>query len=753
MRPMTVHARVAIAVAGLLASCALHAADLCPVPPHYTPRSAAEVAADDHLIHIETDNAAVTADGLATVSGHVAVRQDARVVTADTVTVDRNTGRITVKGAVDFLDPKVRISSQAGSYDQAGGAAFSQAAFQLFEHAGRGYASDIEVRPGGLVSLLKTGYTTCPPGKQDWLIRADSIDLDTARQSGVAHNMKFDFEGVPVLYLPYFSFPLGDERKSGFLFPSVNHSGSDGLELPVPYYFNLAPNYDLTLTPEELTTRGTELSADFRYLTAGSHGEIEGTFLPDDRQTGNERSYLRIRDISDLSRHLRADVDIQSVSDSNYFQDFAIGSTQTSVTYLERRADLLYQDDAWKVRAQLQNFQTIDISVDAAERPYSRVPRVDAEGLWPLGNGFEFALNGEAVNFLRDVGPSGIRLDLAPELRWSLRTAGYFVEPAIGWRATQYDLQDPNPGDPSAPTRTLPYARLDTGLVFERDAGAGGQRSETLEPRLLYSYVPYRNQDGLPVFDTALPDLNLSELFRTNRYVGADRISDANLISFGVTTRLFDQETGQQYLSATLGKLHYFTAPRVTLPGESPLENQTNDYVGELSLTTYRNWTVNLAYQWNPDTSLTGKSEVLLQYRPGETKVLNLAYRYQPGLLDQWDASFAWPIAGHWSSVGRMVYSMKEQELLGQTLVQLPKQTIEQVAGIEYRNCCWKIDIVQRRYVNSRGINTSDNSAVGALDTSIAVQLELIGLSSVARPGNSFLERSIGGYSPYGPAP
>ena len=170
-------------------------------------------------------------------------------------------------------------------------------------------------------------------------------------------------------------------------------------------------------------------------------------------------------------------------------------------------------------------------------------------------------------------------------------------------------------------------------------------------------------------------------------------------------------------------------------------------------LTTYRNWTVNLAYQWNPDTSLTGKSEVLLQYRPGETKVLNLAYRYQPGLLDQWDASFAWPIAGHWSSVGRMVYSMKEQELLGQTLVQLPKQTIEQVAGIEYRNCCWKIDIVQRRYVNSRGINTSDNSAVGALDTSIAVQLELIGLSSVARPGNSFLERSIGGYSPYGPAP
>ncbi len=750
---MTARARVATAVAGLLASLALRAADLCPAPPHYVPRTAAEVAADDHRVHIESDDAAVGADGIATVSGHVAVRQDARVVTADLVTVDQTSGRITVKGAVDFLDPKLRIMSQAGSYDQSGGASFSEAEFQLFDHAGRGYARDIAVLPGGQVSLIATGYTACPPGKTDWMIRADSIELDTARQSGVAHGVRLDFEGVPVLYLPYFSFPLGSERKSGFLFPSINHSGKDGIELPVPYYFNLAPNYDLTLTPEELSSRGTELSADFRYLTAGSRGQLEGTFLPDDRETGSQRSYLRLRDVSDLGTHLRADVDIQAVSDSNYFQDFAVGSTQTSVTYLERRADLLYQDDAWKVRAQLQNFQTIDISVDAAERPYSRVPRIDAQGLFPLGGGFEFALAGEAVNFLRAVGPSGLRLDLSPELRWSQRTAGYFIEPAIGYRATQYNLQDTAQGDASAQSRTLPYARLDAGLVFERDGGAGGQRSETLEPRLVYSYVPYRNQDSLPVFDTALPDLNLTELVRTNRFVGADRVGDGNQLNVGVTTRLFDQDSGQQVLAATLGKLHYFTTPRVTLPGESPQAGQTNDYVGELALTTYRKWTVNLAYQWNPDTRRTGKSEVLLQYRPEEEKVVNLAYRYQPGLLDQWDASFAWPVAGHWSTVGRFVYSMKEQELLGRTLVQLPKQTIEQVAGIEYRNCCWKLDIVQRRYVNSRSINNLDNSAVGALDTSIAVQLELIGLSSVARPGNSFLERSIGGYSPYGPAP
>jgi LPS-assembly protein len=728
----------------VMASLALRAADICPAPPHYTPRPAGEIAADDHLIHIDSDDAAVGADGNATLGGRVAVRQDERTVTADIVTYDKATGRITVRGAVDFLDPKLRISSSTGSYDQGGGATFGSANFQLFDRAGRGYASEIDVQPGGRISLAKSGYTTCPAGKQDWMIRADSIELDTVSQSGVAHGVVLDFQNVPVLYLPYFSFPLGDERKSGFLFPGINHSGSNGVDLPVPYYFNLAPNYDLTLTPEELSARGAELGGQFRYLTTQSHGQIDATYLPYDRQTGFDRSFFHMTDITDLTQRLRLDVDVASVSDSNYFQDFAVGSTQTSVTFLERRADLLYQDDAWKVRAQLQNFQTIDISIDAADRPYSRVPRVDAEGLWPLGGGFEFSVASEAVNFLREVGPSGIRLDLAPELRWSVRTAGYFLEPSVGWRLTQYDLQDVTPGDPNMLTRTLPYARLDTGLIFERNAGSEGQRTQTLEPRLVYTYVPYRNQDNLPVFDTALPDLNLTELFRSNRYVGADRVSDANQMSVGVTTRLFDQNSGQQYLSATLGQLHYFSAPRVTLPGETPETNQTSDYVGELSLTTYRNWSVNLDYLWNASTSRTGKSEVLLQYRPNETEVVNLSYRYQPGLLDQWDGSFAVPLSQRWSAVGRLVYSMKEQELQGQTLIELPKQTIEQVAGFEYKNCCWLVDIVQRRYVDNRS---------GALDTSIAVQLELIGLSSVARPGTSFLERSIGGYSPYGPAP
>jgi LPS-assembly protein len=719
--------RAALVLFCLAAVSKARAGDLCPAPPHRTHAAVTPIAADDHRLHIDSDDAVIGADGNAVLNGRVSIHQDQRSVSADSVTYDNTAGKLAVKGAVDFEDPKLRVRGETGSYDTIGGARFDDANFDLLDRNGRGFAHEIAVRPDGKVALAGVRYTTCPVGNEDWMLHASAINFDTVLQQGVAHGVYMQFKGVPILYTPYISFPLGDERKSGFLFPDFGHSGKSGLELGIPYYFNLAPNYDLTLTPEYLSSRGVQLGAEFRFMTAQSHGQLDADFLPDDAIAHLDRTYFHGRDVMDFKAGLRLDVDVASVSDSNYFQDFAVGSEQTSVTYLERRADLLYFDDIWRLRAQLQNFQTIDTSLGALDRPYSRVPRVQAQALWPLqGSGFEFAFDGEAVNFLRDVGPTGLRLDLSPEFRWSKRSSGYFFEPAAGWHVTQYDLQNAGAGEPAAPTRILPYARLDTGLVFERDAGSQGQRTQTLEPRLVYSYVPYRNQDNLPLFDTGLPDLNLIELFRTNRFVGADRIGDANQVSLGVTTRLFDHVTGLQYLSATLGQTRYFTKPRVTLPGETPEMYSASDIIGQVSLTAYKNWSVNLDYQWNPYISLTRKSEVSVQYRPDSTHVINLGYRFQRDILEQWDASVAWPLAQRWNAVGRMVYSLKD------------KQTIEQVAGFEYKSCCWRIQLVQRRYVSNR---------TGGLDTSIALQLELIGLSSVGKREDAFLERSILGYS------
>jgi len=790
----------------------VRAGDMCPAPPKFHAPVASEIAADDHRIHVDSDDATLDSDGNAVLNGRVRVRQDARTVTSDSVDYDQKTGRVVVKGAVDFEDPKLRVRSDDGHYDINGAASFDRANFQLMDRNGRGFAKDINVLPDGKVRLDQVRYTTCPVGNEDWMLQASSLHLDTKLQEGVARNVTMRFKDVPIFYTPYISFPVGDERKSGLLFPSFGHSGNNGFELQVPYYFNLAPNYDLTLTPALLSARGVQLGEQFRYLTTNSHGQVDATFLPSDAKANGDRSYIRVSDITDFKRGMRFDADIASVSDSRYFEDFAVGSDQTSVTFLERRADILYYDDVWRVRGELQNFQTIDITVPTTcaaataasvpalcdQRPYSRVPRIQANALWPMPNTpIELALDSEIVNFVREVGPTGVRFDAAPEIRWSSRGPGYFFEPAMGYDFTQYDLKNAaayGPAASSTPTRKLPFARVDTGLVFERNAGSQGQRTQTLEPRLVYGYVPYRNQDGLPIFDTGLPDLNLTELFRTNRYVGEDRIGDANQLAVALTTRLFDHVSGAQYLSATVGQIRYFSTPRVSLPEQAaaaaaaaalalvpvPAVNPlgmpgqalvnsrgqilmtlpgqyvsgltsrpyaqalaanalgqaagfpASDIVADVAVTAYKHFSLNFDYLWNPYTSQTDKSEVSLQYRPDPTRVVNIGYRFQQNvltegvILKQWDGSVAWPISQHWNTVGRWVYSLED------------RKTVEQVAGFEYKSCCYRIQLVQRRYISNRA---------GGLDTSIALQLELTGLSSVGKRADSFLEQSIRGYS------
>jgi len=751
----------------LLAAAAVRAGDMCPAPPKRKRPPAAVIPSGDHRVRIESDGASLDANGLAVFTGHVQLRQDQRTVAADRVTYDEKTGKVTVNGSVDFEDPRIGVKGDSGDYDELLGADFDRANFQIFERNGRGFARQLAVHPDGKIDAQRVRYTTCPPGNEDWTLQAKSIRLDTEGQQGVAHGVVMRFKDVPIFYTPFIAFPLGGERQSGLLFPSFGHSGNNGYQFELPYYFDLAPNYDATLTPGLMSRRGVQLGGEFRYLDASSHAQIEENFLPNDVVEHGDRAYVHITDVTNLAPGLRFDTDIASVSDSNYFSDFAVGADQTSVTFLERRAEMLYYDDVWRIRAQFQNFQTIDTLIDAGDRPYSRVPRLEAYGLFPLFSHFEFALSSEVTNFLREVGPTGVRADLSPELRFVERTAGYFFEPVIGYHFTQYDLENAAFGDPSTPSRALPYASVDTGLVFERDAGAQGQRIQTLEPRLFYTYVPYRNQNELPLFDTGIPDLNMIELFRTNRYVGDDRIGDANQIAAALTSRLFNQTTGTQYLSATIGQIRYFNLPRVLLPdqitqtvpgqtivtlpgqpsqiilpgqnlptlpgqtlanvpGETPQAYHASDIVGEVSVTAYKHWTLNLDYQWNPYTSQTDKSEVLLQYRPDPSRVVNIGYRFQEDILKQYDASFAWPIAGHWNTVGRYVYSIQDH------------QVIEELAGFEYKSCCWRIEVLQRRYLTNR---------TGGLDTSIALQLELTGLSSVGKRSDAFLSKEISGYS------
>jgi LPS-assembly protein len=324
------------------------------------------------------------------------------------------------------------------------------------------------------------------------------------------------------------------------------------------------------------------------------------------------------------------------------------------------------------------------------------------------------------------------------------------VRPGVAWRFTQYELIDTAPGQPSSPSRTLPTVSFDTGLLFEREVGATAARILTLEPRILYTYTPYRPQDQLPLFDTALPDLNLVELFRTNRYVGTDRVSDADQISIGATSRLFDAKDGTQFLAATLGQIYYFKKPQVELPGALPGElpqaaSGSSDMVAQLALTAYKHWSANLDVEWNPRNFQGERIETSVQYHPAPNQVLNLTYRQQrepagqpclvlPGQvtpscdrLKQVESSGTWPIGGQWNLYGRVVYSLLDQKAL------------DRFAGFEYSACCWRVRLVGRRFLSTR---------TGQQDTGVFVQLELAGLASVGSAADALLSEAIPGYKP-----
>jgi len=696
------------------------------------------------------------AAGQATLKGNVEVRQGERVIRSNEAQVDRNTGAVQTDSHIEYSDPLVHVTGASGRYSQATGADFLGATFSLRQRTGRGAAQEMALTPQGVLDLKGVTFTTCPTNDNSWQLKADSIVLDTRNKIGTGRNAQIDFMGVPLLYLPWLSFPLSSDRKSGFLFPTIGNTSYGGLQLSTPYYFNIAPNVDFTFEPTAYTRSGADLGGELRFLTASQHGELDWNYLPHDRLFGGSRDRVRFNDVADLPDFWRLTVNAEEVSDPFYFEDFSQGPEGASTAFLERSAVLSYRDEHWRIDGAAQQYQTIDYTLAVADRPYARAPWLTASSDYTLGSAgfFHYGFESEVVDFQRPGGTtevSGWRADLTPGVRLDFTGPGYFVRPALAWRATQYELQNTFPGEPGSPSRTLPIASFDSGLMFERPSGSHDQRKLTLEPRVLYLRVPYRNQDDLPVFDTALPDLlNPVELFRTNRYVGADRVSDADQMSVGVTSRLLDARDGRQFISGTFGQIYYFEPPRVTLPGELPSTEKRSDFVAQLALTAFQDWSAGIGVQWDPQTQGSERTQLNLQYKPANDAVVNLDYRYERYVFDQIEVSGSWPIKRNWNVFIRDVYSLSDHEYsgqLGQTegpdsgVVVAPRLVgfLERFAGFEYRSCCWRARLGVRRYVSTH---------TGSQDTGIWLQLELAGLASVGSASDAFLTEAIRGYTP-----
>lgn len=666
-------------------------------------------------------------------SGNVQVRFGDREIHSDRLVYDPATNSLRVEGTVRYFDPAIVIEGDSGRYGD-DGAQFTSARFEMLQQPGRGSASSIELLPRGVVELSDVRYTTCPQQATDWELRARRITLDTERMRGQGRNTRVVFKGVPILYLPWISFPLSSARQTGFLFPLIGSSSRSGATVAVPWYWNIAPNRDLTLQPTLYARRGIELGNEFRWLQDTGGGIARVNYLPGDAVANRDRSYQQLSLLYRLPRDWRLQIAAENASDAHYFEDFTQGTQASSTIFLPRRLDMSYRDDTWRLRGEMLHYQTlIDCSelttvcplIDT-ERPYAQLPRLTGSGRWDGSSGWRAQLDGEVVGFAHPAAVDGWRGNVTPAFSWSLQRPGYFLRPSLAWDLTAYRLDAAlSPPGERSPTREVPMFSFDSGLALERSLAAG-RRALTLEPRLLYVYIPYRDQSALPVFDTDVPDPNFVSLFRANRYVGGDRIGDENKVALGVTTRMYDGSTGQQYLSATFGQSLHLDTPRVSLPNETLDTRRRSNLIANVELRAYHNLSMRLDLAWDPDRTRADKAQIGLHYQLAPNQVINVGYRYDRGVVKQLDASAAWPVGRRWELYARSVYSLPDHKQL------------DTFAGVRFRGDCWGLRAVVRRSVSSR---------TGASDTGIYLQLELTGLSSVGTGADTFLQESIQGYS------
>ena len=682
---------------------------------------------DDRTIEFEAGRveAQLGTEPSARLSDGVLVRSGSKLAGADTARYEPAGQALVLEGNVRYADAGTEVASDSAEFSYGSGRVrFQGAEFSLGTNNARGNADDIVISDVGGLELENVSYTTCPPGSNDWLLQAKSIDLDTRSGVGTAKGIKLRFQGIPVLYAPRLSFPISDARKSGLLAPEIGSTSRSGSEIVLPFYWNIAPNYDATFTPRLLTDRGLQLQTEFRYLTEKNAGTLQGEYLANDSLLDEARYQLRYLHRTEFDNGWRNQIHLREVSDSQYFEDLGGSLSSSSITHLDRNVRFDYRTDSLLLFAQAQDFQTIDDALLPEQQPYQRLPQLLMSGRWPTKVlNLNVGLDGEVVNFDRDAGVTGWRANIAPQIELPFGGPGWFVKPAASYDYTSYELSNTLPGEETSPSRGLPIASLDTGLVLERSLKSG--RQQTLEPRLLYVYIPFEDQDGLPVFDTITPDLNFVQLFRKNRFLGVDRIGDTEQISIGVTSRILDVDTGKELVRATIGQTRYLKDRMVTLPGSAASTLESSDYLAEMRFLLYDNVNFDIGHQWSTGGQAT-QSEARLQYRPANKKIVNLAYRYRRDSLEQGDMSWSWPMSRQWNFVGRYNYSFRDDKVL------------EQFYGLEYESCCWGLRLVSRRYISTRD---------GTSDSSFGLQLVLKGMSSVGTAADKLLENGILGYS------
>jgi LPS-assembly protein len=599
---------------------------------------------------------------------------------------------------------------------------------------------------------------------------------------------------VPVLHVPWFMFPIDDRRRTGLLYPSISVSGRNGFDWRQPIYLNLAPNYDATINPRYMSKRGAVLGGEFRWLYPEGSGRLSGNYMPHDSLPGDEswrylndlngnpipganlpednRGTFQLNTMHRLDDSWFARADLGWVSDTHYFEDFNNSLYGISSSFVTSTVGVYGRSRWWEAGFMADHHQLADYTLSERSLPFDRLPRAYVHWAQPFDNWFEAGVDSEAVRFEHDdIGqggtdlavPGGSRFDFKPFVSLPLEGNSWFVRPKLAWRYTAYQLDgtaqeraseyasryepfvDPDTPEGQVrlqqlteqfrddkPTRSVPISSLDAGLFFDRQTTIRGDRYlNTLEPRIYYLRVPYEDQTGLPIFDTAPLTFSWGQLFRDSRFSGADRQSDANQLTAALTTRLISEDDGRERLSVSVGQIKYFDDSRVVMPGEPLVQQGKSAWVAETSIAPSDRWNISAAYQWDPKYRGTNLASLRARYLIGDQGIVNIGYRYRrdaisrTDLFKQADFSFLYPVNPNWSLVGRYYYSL------------LDHKPLEQLAGVQWESCCLAVRVLGRRYLRNR---------TGELNNSLQVEFELKGLGSAGQDTGRILRRAILGY-------
>ena len=671
----------------------------------------------------------------ASASGNAELHQDNVSIRADRLLYLYATDEVQASGAVRLARDgdrmsgtglRLRVHDNVGQFDRAD-----------YEFALRGRAGFSPVRARGTADVIKlegkdryhlenATFTTCKPGNDDWYLQVGELNLDMTRDVGVARRGKLVFKDTPIVYLPWVDFALHNQRKTGFLPPTLGSTGKSGVEISTPYYLNLAPNRDLTIAPRELSKRGLQLTAHFRYLDRNYEGDARIEQMSNDRIRHIDRFATTIVHTQRFGSHLTGYLNINKVSDDNYFRDLSSRINITSQTTLPRDGMLTYDGGWWVATARAQRFQTLQDPANPVIEPYGRMPQFTLNAARQYASGVDVALNSEFVKFYHPSFVMGSRMTLYPSASLPLIGPGAYLTPKLGLHSTDYGLERNPAGTPDRIERRLTIASLDAGLTFERDATYLGHKfRQTLEPRMYYLHVPYRDQRKIPLFDTGLADFNYAQIFSENLFNGGDRIADANQLTIAATTRLVSPGSGQEMLKATVGQRHYFQNQQVALDDATPTRtDKTSDFLAAVSGRISRNWTMDGALQYNSHRNFFERLGIGARYQPEIAKALNLGYRFTRDSLNQIDVSAQWPLGGGWYGVGRYNYSLRGNRL------------VESLGGFEYNGGCWIGRVVVQRFA----------AAAGNFTSAVFVQLELNGFSRLGSNPLETLKRNIPGY-------